>query len=222
MKSPIYKFLLANSVFDCIHIVVSQLRQFFKYKSFAGFLSYDFLELYFYTFISSITLLCSNLIKIAFSLERYFHYSSRKYVFFLTLNSNGFNSRAGIFLNMLAIFLDVGVLAFIVAINILLLIEINRKSKWIKNLMEQDSAYFYNENEISDMNENDFIEDEPTSISPSYTENSVNLEQSQDIKMRNLMITNSIKDTIIEIILDFKYDQNIFKAQFVKYIEAVC
>lgn len=236
MLSPIYKYLLANSIFDCIHIVVSQMRQFFKYRSFYGLFSYDFLELYFYTYLSSISFLCSNIIKVAFSLERYFRmkgickiylkkssfkwillstiifsifnnsiilfsnnfftdYSSRKYVFFLTLNMEGFNSKTGLFLNMLAIFLDIGVFVLIIFINVLLLIEIEKKNKLIKNLIGQTSAYFFTDNETSDINENDYLENEVTSISPSYTENSVQLEQNQDIRMKNLTVTNSIKNT---------------------------
>lgn len=236
MKSPIYQYLLANSIFDCIHIVVSQIRQFFKYRSFYNMLSYDFLELYFYTYLSSISFLCSNIIKIAFSLERYFRmkgicktflkkssfkwillfiiifsilnnsiilfsdnfftdYSSRKYVYFLTLSMKGYNSKTGFFLNILAIFLDIGVFLLIIFINVLLLIEVRKKNKLIKNLIEQTSAYFIAENETSDINENDYLDNESTSICPSYTENSVQLEQNQEIRVKNLIIANSIKNT---------------------------
>ncbi|CAF1125778.1 unnamed protein product, partial [Brachionus calyciflorus] len=73
VTSQIYKYLLANSLFDTFNIVVSILREISKYRtSFFLIFNSNYLELYFYTYLTSVTLTCSNLIKIAFSLERYF------------------------------------------------------------------------------------------------------------------------------------------------------
>ena len=74
VKSLIYKYLLYNSIFDMITLIIAFLNtctslfnksdEFFKYTK--------YVEIYLFVYVSSVTLTCSNLTKCALAFDRIF------------------------------------------------------------------------------------------------------------------------------------------------------